>query len=74
MPLLARHFLIRDQPAVDDPRPVIQRRPRPWLIRLPGRRHRAAQRLPHRPSVYRMPIRKLMDRQAVPLVPPDCFE
>ena len=62
MPLLARHVPVRQQPPVDDGRIRADRRPRPRRVRLPRRRHRAGQRLPHRPPVHMMADSQLPDR------------
>jgi hypothetical protein len=62
MPLLARHLPVRDQPAVNDLRVRIDRRPRARRIGPARRRHRAGQRLPHRPPVHPMPGRQFPDR------------
>jgi len=75
MPLLPRHALVRHQPPVDDLRIRANRRARPRRINLPRRRHRARQRLAHRPPVHVMLCSQLPYRQpASPLVPPDLLK
>jgi hypothetical protein len=75
VPLLARHGLIGQQPPVNHLHIGIDRRPGPRRIRLPRRRHRRTQRLPHRPPVYVMPAGQLPDRVTLgPAVFPDLLE
>ena len=61
MPLLPRRVQIRFQPLIDDRFVFLQPAGHPHR-RLPGRRQRRRQRLPHRPAVHMMPIRQLPDR------------
>jgi hypothetical protein len=62
MPLLGRHVPVRQQPLIDHRRIPADRRPGPLRVSLPRRRHRAGQRLPHRPPVHMMPVSQLPDR------------
>jgi len=66
--LLLRGLLVRDQPAIDDLPPRIDRRPRPRRIHLPRWRHRRGERLTHRAAVHPVSVRELTDRHL--LVPP----
>jgi hypothetical protein len=75
MPLLARHVLVGQQPAINHLRIRVDRRPRPLRIGLPRRRHRRVQRLPHRPPVHMVPAGQLPDRGTPgPAVFPDLLE
>ena len=74
MPLLPRRVQIRFQPLIDDRFVFLQPAGHPHR-RLPCRRQRRRQRLPHRPAVHMMPIRQLPDRQALhPRIPADRSE